>query len=163
MPFSYLTVCIALACLGYLPFNMFRAKVFMGDVGSILLGFVFAGHVTILATDLLEMVCLVALLFPFYVDELTTMVVRLWNGENLLHSHRRHLYQLLANHFGIPHWKITLFYGTVQFLIGVVALIAYPYGAKTVLIYLALCFIGFTVLTAHIRKRATIGKGVGLL
>jgi Fuc2NAc and GlcNAc transferase len=163
MPFSFLSVCIALACLGYLPFNMFRAKVFMGDVGSILLGFVFAGHVIILATDLLEIVCLAALLFPFYVDELTTMVVRLWNGENLLQSHRGHLYQLLANQFGIPHWKIALFYGTAQLLIGSVALIAYPYGAGAVLIYLTLCFIGFTVLTAHVRKRVAIGKGAGSL
>ena len=39
---SLLAICISLACLGYLPFNMPRAKVFMGDVGSILLGFVFA-------------------------------------------------------------------------------------------------------------------------
>ncbi|MCL2669918.1 MAG: hypothetical protein FWE89_04470, partial [Syntrophaceae bacterium] len=37
-PFAFLAFCIALACLGYLPFNLPRAKVFMGDVGSILLG-----------------------------------------------------------------------------------------------------------------------------
>ena len=93
-PLSLLSICIALACLGFLPFNMPRARVFMGDVGSILLGFVFAGLVVTLSRNYLEMVCFTALLFPFYADELTTMAVRLRNHENLTQSHRRHLYQI---------------------------------------------------------------------
>lgn len=38
-----LSLCMGFACLGFLPFNMPNARVFMGDVGSVLLGFVFAG------------------------------------------------------------------------------------------------------------------------
>ena len=125
-PLSLLSICIALACLGYLPFNMPRARVFMGDVGSILLGFVFAGLVVTLARNYLEMVCFAALLFPFYADELTTMVVRLRDRENLTRSHRRHLYQLLVNEFGIAHWKISAAYAVAQLAIGAGALIAYP-------------------------------------
>ena len=37
IPLSLLSLGIAVACLGYLPFNMPKARVFMGDVGSILL------------------------------------------------------------------------------------------------------------------------------
>ncbi len=117
-PLSLLSICIALACVGYLPFNMPRARVFMGDVGSILLGFVFAGLVVTLARNYLEMVCFAALLFPFYADELTTMVVRLRERENLTRSHRRHLYQLLVNEFGIVHWKISAAYAVAQLAIG---------------------------------------------
>ena len=40
-------------------------------------------------------------------DELITMAIRIRGGENLLHAHRRHLYQLLANEKGIAHWKIS--------------------------------------------------------
>jgi Fuc2NAc and GlcNAc transferase len=153
-PLSLLSLCIALACVGYLPFNMPRARVFMGDVGSILLGFVFAGLAVTLAHNYLEMVCFTALLFPFYADELTTMVVRLRERETLTRSHRRHLYQLLVNEFGIVHWKITAAYAAAQLAIGVGALIAYSCGVRTVLIFLVVCSIGFVLLTVHIRKIA---------
>jgi Fuc2NAc and GlcNAc transferase len=153
-PFSLLSIGIALACLGYLPFNMPRARVFMGDVGSIFLGFVFAGLVVTLSRNYLEMVCFSALLFPFYADELTTMTVRIQDHENLTQSHRRHLYQLLVNEFGIVHWKISAAYGAAQLAVGAGILIAYPYGVMIVLIFLTACFVGFTLLTAHIRKIA---------
>jgi Fuc2NAc and GlcNAc transferase len=151
---SLLSICVSLACLGYLPFNMPRARVFMGDVGSVLLGFVFACLVVTLSRDYLEMVCFAALLFPFYADELTTMAVRLRNHENLIQSHRRHLYQLLVNEFGIAHWKISSAYAAAQLAIGAGVLIAYSGGARAVLIFLTVCFVGFTLLTAHIRKIA---------
>lgn len=151
---SLLSVCVSLACLGYLPFNMPRARVFMGDVGSILLGFVFAGLVVTLSRNYLEMVCFAALLFPFYADALTTLVVRIQDRENLTRSHRRHLYQLLVNEFGIAHVKISAAYGAAQLAVGAGVLIAYPWGVRTVLIFLTMCFIGFTLLTVHVRKIA---------
>ena len=151
---SLLSVCLSLACLGYLPFNLPRARVFMGDVGSILLGFVFAGLVVMLSRNYLEMVCFAGLLFPFYADELTTMAVRIHDGERLTRSHRRHLYQLLVNEFGIAHGKVSAAYGAAQLAVGAGALIAYPRGAATVLLFLAVCFIGFMLLTIRIRKIA---------
>ena len=35
-----LAVCLSLACLGFLPLNVPKARVFMGDIGSILHGIV---------------------------------------------------------------------------------------------------------------------------
>ncbi len=160
-PLSLLALCVALACAGYLPFNVPRAKVFMGDVGSILLGFVFASLVVTLARSYLEMACLAALLFPFYADELTTMAVRLRRGENLTRSHRRHLYQLLANEFGIVHWKISLGYAAAQAAIGIGALMVLPFGVGAVLMYLAVCFAGFTVLTVRLRRIACARGAAG--
>lgn len=151
---SLLSICISLASVGYLPFNMPRARVFMGDVGSILLGFVFAGLVVTLSRNYLEMVCFAALLFPFYADELTTMVVRIRDRENLTRSHRRHLYQLLVNELGIAHERISAAYGAAQLVVGAGALIAYPFGVWTVLVFLSACFIGFTLFTVHVRRIA---------
>jgi Fuc2NAc and GlcNAc transferase len=145
---SLLSICVSLACLGYLPFNMPRARVFMGDVGSILLGFVFACLVVKLSRNYLEMICFAALFFPFYADELTTMAVRFRDRENLIR------YQLLVNQFGIAHWKIALIYGITQLGVGAGVLVAYPRGSRVVLIFLTVCFVGFTLLTAHIRKIA---------
>lgn len=73
-----LSACLSFACLGFLPFNMpTKSRVFMGDAGSVLLGFVFAGMVVLLAESFLDFVCMAAFLFPFYADELTTMIVRI--------------------------------------------------------------------------------------
>jgi len=54
-----------------------KARVFMGDVGSVLLGFVYAGLVVGLSHSLNDFVVLCAFLFPFYADELTTLYVRI--------------------------------------------------------------------------------------
>jgi Fuc2NAc and GlcNAc transferase len=150
--FLILAICISLSCLGFLPFNMPKAKVFMGDVGSILLGFVFAAMVVYLSKSLLDFICLSAFLFPFYADELTTIYTRLRGGENLTRPHRRHLYQVLANERGVPHWKVSGGYGLLQLLIGISVLLVRPFGSIMILAFLALCFGGFVCLT--IRPRA---------
>jgi UDP-N-acetylmuramyl pentapeptide phosphotransferase/UDP-N-acetylglucosamine-1-phosphate transferase len=116
---STLAICISLACMGFLPFNVPKAKVFMGDVGSILLGLVFSGLVVYLSRNVLDFVCLMSFLFPFYVDELTTMALRLRAKEKLITAHRRHLYQILANEYDISHWKISTGYGLFQLMIGI--------------------------------------------
>jgi len=75
--YAILALCMVMACVGFLPFNMPKARVFMGDVGSVLLGFVFGGLVVGLTRSVNDFVVLCAFMFPFYADELTTEYVRL--------------------------------------------------------------------------------------
>ena len=133
---------VAAACLGFLPFNFPRARVFMGDVGSVLLGFVFALLAVQLAQDDAEFLALVSFLFPFYADGVATLFVRWRDGEKLSQAHRRHLYQLLANQVKWPHWQVTLLYGSVQLLIGLLMLATVPLG----LVAVATLFVGLSVL-----------------
>ncbi len=153
-----LSICIALACLGYLPFNMPRARVFMGDVGSILLGFVFAAMVVTLARNYDEMICFAGLLFPFYADALTTMAIRLRDHENLFRPHRRHLYQLLANEAGIAHWKVTLLYAAMQLVVGAGILMANAYKLWVMVIFLTVSFVLFTFISLFVRKKIESGR-----
>jgi UDP-N-acetylmuramyl pentapeptide phosphotransferase/UDP-N-acetylglucosamine-1-phosphate transferase len=150
--YSILSICIAFSCLGFLPFNFPKAKVFMGDVGSILLGFVFASLVILFSNNLFDFMCLVSFLFPFYADELMTMAVRIKDGENLFKPHRRHLYQLLANEMGIAHWKVSLGYGLLQLFGGLVILIIRPFGIYFILAVLLLFFSGFIGANYFVRK-----------
>ena len=143
---------LACACLGFLPWNMPSAKVFMGDVGSILLGFVFAVMIIVLADNPTDVIALAACLFPFYADEITTMTIRVKDGEPLSKPHRRHLYQLLANEMGIAHWKISLGYGLVQLLVGCSAIIAIRFGFITIIGILCFYFIGFTLVSLQVRR-----------
>ncbi|MFC1825627.1 UDP-N-acetylmuramyl pentapeptide phosphotransferase, partial [Thermodesulfobacteriota bacterium] len=62
---AILSVCVTAACFGFLPFNMPEARVFMGDVGSIFLGFIFAGMVVQLSRSTLDFICVASFLFPF--------------------------------------------------------------------------------------------------
>lgn len=150
---SLLAACMSLTCLGFLPFNLPRARVFMGDVGSILLGSVFAGLVFLASRNLLDFLCMASFLFPFYVDELTTMIVRLRVGENLTQPHRRHIYQLLANERQNPHWKVSAGYGLFQLLVGGSVLLCKPLGITAVLAVLATWFGLFILGSYYIRRK----------
>jgi Fuc2NAc and GlcNAc transferase len=151
----YLTVCIVVAfsCAGFLPFNVPNATVFMGDIGSILLGFVFACLVILFSRSVLDFICMAGFLFPFYADELTTMAVRIKSGESLSRPHRRHLYQLLVNEYGINHWKVSAGYGIVQFMIGAAIILFRNSGGFQILLLLLVCFLVFSILSFCIRMK----------
>jgi len=155
-----LSISLSLGCLAFLPLNMPNAKVFMGDVGSILLGFVFSATVFMLADSLLEYICLSLFLFPFYADELTTELIRLRDGEKLWRPHRRHLYQLLANEYGIAHWKVSVGYGLVQLFVGASILCFMSSGLTIVLSIILLYFVVFSVISLALRKRLTQKAGI---
>ena len=110
---------IAAACLGFLPLNFPRAKVFLGDVGSVLLGFLFASWVLWFSQSLLEFVVFTSFLFPFYVDGLSTLLVRIKDGDRLTKAHRRHIYQILVNQAGLSHAVVTVIYGFIQIVVAI--------------------------------------------
>ena len=147
-----LGLCMSFACVGFLPFNIAKARVFMGDVGSVLLGLIFASMVVGLTRDLNDFVVLSAFMFPFYADELTTTYIRLKGREDLFQPHRSHIYQLLANEISIPHWKISVSYGFLQAVVGFGALVLRGYGTFVVLGYLGICFIIFWVFAVRLRS-----------
>ena len=113
---SIICLTIAGACIGFLIVNM-AGNVFMGDGGSILLGFLFAGIAILLSDSLLDIFCYFAFIFPFYADELITIIARLKKRQSLFKPHREHLCQLLANELKISHWKISLSYALFQIII----------------------------------------------
>lgn len=150
---SVLSLCLSLCCLGFLPFNFPRARVFMGDAGSILLGFNFAAIVILLSRSVTDFICLSSFLFPFYADEITTEFRRLRDGEKIWIAHRKHFYQLLANEYAIPHWKISLGYGIGQLFVGISILYFINSGLLAVLSIFFLYFLIFTLLSGFMRRR----------
>lgn len=144
---SSLCLCIAVGCLGFLPFNVPQAKVFMGDVGSILLGFIFAVVVMMLADSLTSFLCLTSFIFPYYSDELISVIVRLKNRQSLFKPHRGHLYQMLANELKFPHWTVSICYGAIQILIACGSL--YLEKLCPIYIYIWLTFFIFAFASAY--------------
>ncbi len=103
---------IIAGALGFLVFNFPRPSLFMGDVGSAFLGFVFATLGIIAAlydhshTSLLVMPLL---LFNYIYDTTFTFIRRLLRHENVFEAHRTHLYQLF-NQLGHSHVRVSCFH-----------------------------------------------------
>lgn len=151
--YGALALTVAAGTAGFLPFNFPRARVFMGDVGSILLGALFGCLVLMFSKSLLDFLCLCGFLFPFYADELVTTLARLRNGENLLMPHRRHVYQILANQMKIPHWLVSASYAALQILIALIVLALRPFGAVCVAAFLVFAFVAFFLFGNFVRQR----------
>lgn len=152
----------ALACLGFLPFNAPRARVFMGDVGSVFLGFLFASLALKMASSPLAFICIAAFLATFYADALTTVAMRAARGEDIYSAHRGHLYQYLANELGIPHWKVSFGYASVQLLTGAIALLAFTMSARRFLLPGALIVFSFVFAAAYRSIKSAPPKGEAL-
>jgi len=146
------------ALLGFLPFNLPRARLFMGDVGSIFLGFLFASSVCLLARTWTEFLVFASFLFPFYADEAVTVVERLWRGESLMRAHRRHLYQFLANERGIAHWKVSSAYGLIQLAVALLAVAAGRHGPLPVLGINTVCLCLWAGTHYGLKRRFTVDR-----
>jgi Fuc2NAc and GlcNAc transferase len=101
-----LCLVVAGASAGFLSWNWPPARIFMGDVGSCFLGFVFAvlavhGERTGVAPAWLW----VLLLGPFFWDATLTLLRRVATGERWHQAHRTHAYQRL-HQLGWTHRRI---------------------------------------------------------
>lgn len=150
--YALLSLTIAFSCLGFLCFNLSKAKAFLGDIGSVLLGFVFSILVISISRDLVDFVVMIGFLAPFYFDELFTMVIRIKNGDSLIIAHRKHIYQFLANEHGISHLKVSFVYGLVQLIIGLTAIVLKPMGIYYLLMTYFAYYTIFIVISIKIRK-----------
>ena len=101
-----LTLILALSVAGFLLFNWHKASIFMGDVGSAPLGFIFAVLMLYDANSPHFLAWLI-LLSLFWFDATYTLIRRALNREKLSQAHKKHLYQRL-NQAGFSHDKVVL-------------------------------------------------------
>lgn len=91
-PLGPLGMVVAGAALAFLVWNWHPAKVFLGDVGSVPLGFLLGGLLMALAAS---GAWAAALILPAYylADATLTLVSRLLRGKSPVEAHRDHVYQ----------------------------------------------------------------------
>jgi Fuc2NAc and GlcNAc transferase len=119
---TWLAALVAVAAAGFLPWNWAPARVFMGDVGSVFLGFIFAALAVLTGQrgDIPATGWLV-LLGVFILDATITLLRRIGQGERWFAAHRRHAYQR-AVQAGLTHAQVS---GTVMVVNGVLALLVW--------------------------------------
>lgn len=120
----------AAACLGFLPWNYPKARLFQGDVGALFLGALAAalavaatgsgparGPLTLLATP--------TALLPLLTDVLLTLIARARRRQSLFDAHKDHLYQRWLTAHGGDHaalaWRIWLIMGAYTLAAAVAA------------------------------------------
>jgi UDP-N-acetylmuramyl pentapeptide phosphotransferase/UDP-N-acetylglucosamine-1-phosphate transferase len=100
---------VAGAALGFLPWNAPVAKLFLGDVGSYLLGGLVSAGILLGVAHGAPIALLVAPLSLYVVDTGTVLMKRLLTGKSLLEAHRDHVYQRLVSHAGMSHIMVAGF------------------------------------------------------
>jgi len=106
--FSLLNFCIAAAAAAFLVYNFHPARIFMGDVGSVPLGFL-AGSLGLLGIlrDYWPWWFPLLVFSPFIVDASTTLARRALQGKRIWEPHRDHYYQRLVR-LGWGHRRTAL-------------------------------------------------------
>ncbi|CCQ75456.1 glycosyltransferase family 4 protein [Magnetospira sp. QH-2] len=117
------------AALGFLIWNRPPAKIFLGDVGSVPLGFLFGWLLLSLGANGYGAA---ALILPGYylADASITILKRAVRGENVLQAHREHFYQL-AVRGGLGHGAVVVHVALVNGVLIVLAVLSpdYPVAA----------------------------------
>ena len=119
---AMLNFSIGAAALGFLYNNFHPAKVFMGDAGSIPLGFLAAGMGVWGWQQGYWAAWFPLLVFsPFIVDASVTLVKRTLRGEKITEAHREHYYQRLVQ-MGWGHRNVALVEYALMLGAGITAL-----------------------------------------
>ena len=147
-----LSASTAASCMAFLLFNFHPAKIFMGDSGSIPLGFL-AGAIGVYGyIQAYWQVWFPLLVFsPFVIDATTTLFKRLINGEKLSQAHRSHYYQRLVQ-LGFGHKKTAIMEYTLMLLCSISALILLKLSKTSIACGLIVWAIIYLILAINIDK-----------
>ncbi len=134
------------ACVGFMPYNLNPAKIFMGDTGALLLGYVLA---TISVLGLFKFYALVSFAVPLLalaiplLDTILAFVRRLLKGQNPFHADRQHLHHKLID-LGLNQKQAVAILYTVSGILGLSAVILTTDGTWRILISIvAFCLCAF--------------------
>ena len=116
---------LAGACLGFIPYNFNPAKIFMGDAGALLLGFILA---TVSILGLFKFYTIISFAVPFLVlalpffDTAFAFLRRLLKGKNPMSPDRGHFHHRLLD-MGLSQKQTVVILYAVSGLLGLVAVV----------------------------------------
>lgn len=155
---GFVVLIIAAASLGFMVFNFPSAKIFMGDVGSQFLGFLFAAMMILSLNsdpDHTSWFIIPLLFFHFIFDTAFTFARRLRAGERVTKAHRTHLYQLFVQ-IGYSHAAVSLVHFMICIIQGLAVWLVFeqpPYLHWLIFIPFLVCEIVYSaIVTAKARK-----------
>ncbi len=117
LPLAVPALLLAACCVGFLPLNFPVARIFMGDSGSVPLGFALSSLMVLgLTGDVLSLPLALLVLSVFLTDSTLTLLGRAIRGEQWYTAHKQHYYQRLIAQ-GWPHSRVLMLYQAVNLVL----------------------------------------------
>ena len=147
---AIMVAALAGGCLGFLPYNMNPAKIFMGDTGSTFLGYVLA---CISIQGLFKMYTLISFVVPFLLfglpifDTCFAFIRRIAHGQSPMHADRSHVHHRLID-MGFSQKQAVAVLYVITAILGLSAVVLTTSGAmKAMLLLMAFCVAGAVALS----------------
>lgn len=142
-PLALILLVLSSVTTGFLFLNWHPAKVFMGDVASGFLGYVFS--VFVIFSDqrgFLSFSSWILLLSLFVADATFTLFARAMRKEILFHAHREHAYQVAVG-LGKSHPSVSLFFVMMNIFVVFFLVFSQNTYAETLFPSVWFCFLFF--------------------
>ena len=147
---ALLVAALAGGCLGFLPYNMNPAKIFMGDTGSTFLGYVLA---VLSVQGLFKLYTLISFVVPFLLfglpifDTCFAFIRRIAHGQSPMHADRSHVHHRLID-MGFSQKQAVAVLYIITAILGLSAVVLTTSGAvKAMMLLMAFCVAGIVALS----------------
>ena len=144
-PVAILMAALAGSCLGFLPYNLNPAKIFMGDTGSTFLGYILA---VVSIQGLFKFYTIISFAVPFLMlglpifDTCFAFIRRIAHGQSPMHADRSHVHHRLID-MGFNQKQAVAVLYIISAILGLSAVVLTTSGPiKAMILLLALCFAG---------------------
>ena len=114
--FSYIGIILLATFIGFFYWNKPPAKIFLGDSGSIPIGFLIGGVVTFSLIEFQNFMPLIILMLYHLCDSTLTLFIRLVKRKNIFEAHSEHFYQLKIRN-GFTHTAVLKRINLVNFIL----------------------------------------------
>ncbi len=132
-----MTAAVAGACIGFLPYNINPAKMFVGDTGATFLGFILA---TLSVQGMFKTYAILSFAAPFLIlglpifDTVFAICRRLLQGQSPMHADRGHVHHRLID-MGFSQRQTVLILYLVSGVLGIAAVLLASSGAARALLF----------------------------
>jgi UDP-GlcNAc:undecaprenyl-phosphate/decaprenyl-phosphate GlcNAc-1-phosphate transferase len=153
---ALISIALLSSCLAFLKYNFSPAQIFMGDAGSMFLGYMLA---TISIMGVLKSTATLSILIPFLIlgvpisDTLFSIIRRLRNGKAIFKADRGHFHHRLLS-LGFKSKQVALICYLLTLILGSVGLVMTYLTGKTAYIVLGVIIL-FAFIIGYLFKRKT--------
>ena len=132
------------ACVGFMPYNMNPAKMFMGDTGATFLGYILA---TMSIQGLFKFYAIISFAVPFLIlglpifDTAFAFIRRIAHGQSPMHADRSHIHHRLID-MGLNQKQAVATLYVISAILGLSAVVLTTSGeGRAMLLFLVLCIV----------------------
>ena len=132
------------ACVGFMPYNLNPAKIFMGDTGATFLGYILA---TMSIQGLFKFYAVISFAVPFLIlglpifDTTFAFIRRIAHGQSPMHADRGHIHHRLID-MGLNQKQAVATLYVISAILGLSAVVLTTGGEqKAMLFFAALCIV----------------------